>query len=129
MPYVDQIDYHEALTGIAAGAFCILFAIYYLQRSVRRLRRHGSIANLAQLLLALAGLWLGLAFLSNSVALAWLLDWTGPYELIPPPYDTLLDIGFRAGEIGALVFGGIGALLWVYAWRLHLAQNRRNMKR
>ena len=129
MPYVDQPYYQEALTGIAAGLFCILFAIYYLQRSVRRLRRHGSIADLARLLLALAGFCFGLAFLSNSVALAWLLGWTGPYEWIPPPYDTLLDVGLRAGEIGTLLFGGIGALLGVYAWRLHLAKNRRTMQR
>jgi hypothetical protein len=129
MSEIDKLHFQEALAGIAAGIFSMLYAIYYLQRSMRRMRTHASAANLTRLFLALAGFWFGLAFISNSLALAWLLGWTGPYELIPQPYATLLDVGTRAGEIGTLLFGGIGAVLGISAWRLHVAGNRHTMRR
>ncbi len=122
MTQIDRLYYDEALVGMVTAAFVILFAIFYLQRYIRRTRSHFSAANLARLLLALGGLSFGLGFFSNSLALAWLLAWTAPYELIPHPYDTLLDWGNRAGVVGAILFGGAGAVLWLYAWRHQAAQ-------
>lgn len=121
MTQIDRLYYNDALVGMVTAAFVILFAILYLQRYIRRARSQFSTANVARLLLALGGLSFGLGFFSNSLALAWLLAWTGPYELIPHPYDTLLDWGNRAGVVGAILFGGTGAVLGLYAWRRQAA--------
>jgi hypothetical protein len=124
---LDQAHYQEALAGMVAAGGVMLYALLYLPRYVRLTRTHRTMANLAWLLLTLAELCFGLAFFCNSQALAWLIAWVGPYELIPHPYDTVLDVGRYAGAVGAALFGSVAAILGFSAWRRRGGDQRRTV--
>jgi hypothetical protein len=122
-----QLRYHEALVGMVTAGGVMLYALFSLRRSVRLTRTNRTAANSARLLLALAGFCFGLDFFCNSLALAWLTGWVGPYDLIPHPYDTVLAVGTYIGGAGAALFGSAAAILGFYAWRRHAASQRTTM--